>query len=150
LGAGERKMLDELVAVHPGTLSRAELIAGERRGLALRFRPGPSAALIFCVEAGPAVGSPTPFVGAPLVGAQRNPAPPRTTRRRQTATERYHEVLPRWMPVGQQPDRPSGASDGKGGRQRPAQPHGRIMSDVWAELNDRPRRHVCIVATGKS
>jgi hypothetical protein len=106
-----------------GDYGRAELIAGERRnavrsrlhaaarrrGLALRFRPGPGP-LIFRVEAAPAVVIPTP-VGTPLVGARRDPAPPRpfqSSRQRQTAAERYRAVLPRWMREGSQSERRDG------------------------------------------
>ena len=81
--------------------------AARRRGLVLRFRPGPTPALIFRVEAAPPLARPTP---PPAAGAnqrrggpaRRDGEPPRPPRRRQTATERYHEVLPRWMREGQQ------------------------------------------------
>jgi len=85
--------------------------AARRRGLALRFRPGPTPALIFCVEAAPAPlarPAPPPAAGAAHRSggaARRDGAPPRPPRRRQTAAERYHEVLPRWMREGQQPGR---------------------------------------------
>lgn len=115
-----------------GDYGRAELHEGERRDIvrrqlqaaarrrdyALRFRSGPGL-LIFHVDPLPApvVASPTPPVGAPLVGAhsvgaaqrddsaRRKPAPSRLPRRRPTAAERYHEVLPRWMREGQPPRR---------------------------------------------
>jgi hypothetical protein len=108
-----------------GDYGRAELIDGERRdivrrqlqaaarrrGLALRFRSGPGP-LTFRVEAAPAVASPTPV--APLVGVQRDPAPPRPPRRRETSTERYHEMLPRWMRAGQSPGRRDGSKRRQG------------------------------------
>jgi len=106
-----------------GDYGRAELVADERRkvvrrrlqaaarrrGLALRFRPGPGAVLIFHVEAAPpplARPAPTPATGAEQRSggaARRDGASPRPSRRRQTAAERYHEVLPRWMREGQPP-----------------------------------------------
>jgi hypothetical protein len=116
-----------------GDYGRAEPIEGEqrkvvrsrlhaaarRRGLALRFRPGPSAALIFHVEAAPAPApSPTPPhqpVGSTRVAAQRDdtarrdPAPARPPSRRESSTERYREVLPRWMREGQPPVRRDGS-----------------------------------------
>jgi hypothetical protein len=103
-----------------GDYGRVELVAGERRavvrgrlqaaarrrGLALRFRPGPGAALIFRVEAAPPAvvrPAPTPAAGADQrrgEAARRDPGPPRPPRRRQTAAERYRAVLPRWMRTG--------------------------------------------------
>jgi hypothetical protein len=89
--------------------------AARRRSLALRFRPGPDAALIFHVEAAPpplARPIPTPPAGTNRrrTGApRRNPAPSRPLRRGQTAAERYQEVLPRWMREGQQSDRQAGS-----------------------------------------
>ncbi len=102
-----------LAAFAIGEYGRAELIAGERRdtvrqrlqaaarrrGLALRFRPGPGL-LTFRVEAALVV------VARP---ARRDPVPPRPPRR-QTAAERYHEVLPRWMREGQPPGRREGSN----------------------------------------
>ncbi len=88
--------------------------AARRRGLALRFRPGPLPALIFHVEAAPpplARPAPTPATGAEQRSggaARRDGASPRPSRRRQTAAERYHEVLPRWMREGQPPGRRDG------------------------------------------
>jgi hypothetical protein len=82
----------ELAADERRTVVRGRLqAAARRRGLALRFRPGPNPALIFRVEA-----------------ARRDPVPPRPPRR-QTAAERYHEVLPRWMREGQPPGRREGS-----------------------------------------
>jgi hypothetical protein len=112
-----------------GDCGRVELADGERRAvvrgrlqaaarrrcLALRFRPGPSSALIFHVEAAPpplARPVPTPAAGADQgrTGVtRRNPAPPRLPRRRQTPTERYQEMLPRWMRDGQQGGRRTGS-----------------------------------------
>jgi hypothetical protein len=110
-----------LVDFAVGDYGRAELAAGERRsvvrerlhaaagrrGLALRFRPGPSKALIFHVEAAPpALVLPAPPVAASAqrrdnVAGPRDIPPPRPRRRRESAAERYHAVLPRWMREGQ-------------------------------------------------
>jgi hypothetical protein len=90
--------------------------AALRRGFVLRFRSGPGL-LTFRVDVGPVQDSSvpaqepvaavivaptfarhTPPAGkAPLVVAQSSRPP----RRRQSATERYHEMLPRWMRVEQ-------------------------------------------------
>ena len=103
-----------------GDYGRAELVDGERRttvrrrlqaaarrrGLALRFRSGPGP-LTFHVGAAPAISAPPPqeILAAAWVTTsvadQRLPRPPRPPRRRQTAAERYHDVLPRWMRQGQ-------------------------------------------------
>jgi hypothetical protein len=105
-----------------GDYGRAELAAGgrravvrgqlqaaaRRRGLVLRFRSGPGP-LTFRVEAAPpslARPAPRPAAGADQRtggAARRDPVPPRPPRRRPTAAERYHEVLPRWMRSGVQP-----------------------------------------------
>jgi hypothetical protein len=88
--------------------------AARRRGLALRFRssPGP---LTFRVVAAPEISATPPQeplaavpVAAPVAGRrpQRPPRPPRCC---QTAAERYHDVLPRWMRAGQQPERRGGS-----------------------------------------
>jgi len=117
-----------LAAFAIGEYGRAELIAGERRdtvrqrlqaaarrrGLALRFRPGPGL-LTFRVEAALVVvarPAPPPAAGANQWNggaARRDPVPPRPPRR-QTAAERYHEVLPRWMREGQPPGRREGSN----------------------------------------
>jgi hypothetical protein len=110
-----------------GDYGRAELVDGERRavvrrrlhaaaqrrGLALRFRSGPGP-LTFHVTAAPAISA-TPsqeiVAVAPVttpVADQRLQRPPRPPRRRQTAVERYHDVLPRWMRAGQQGGRQNG------------------------------------------
>jgi hypothetical protein len=104
LAEGERR------AVVRGRLQAA----ARRRSLALRFRPGPDAALIFRVEVAPPVARPvpTPAAGADqprAVAPRRPPAPPRPPRRRQTAAERYHTMLPRWMREGQPPSRRVGS-----------------------------------------
>jgi hypothetical protein len=106
----------ELAAGERRTLVRGRLQAAARhRGLTLRFRPGPNPALIFHVKAAPpplARPVPTPAVGADqrrTGAARRNPAPPRPPRRRQTAAERYHTMLPRWMREGQPPSRRVGS-----------------------------------------
>jgi hypothetical protein len=104
-----------------GDYGRAEMAAGERRavvrrrlhaaaqrrGLALRFRSGPGP-LTFHVTAAPAISA-TPsqeiVAAAPVTtpeADQRLQRPPRPPRRRQTAVERYHDVLPRWMRAEQQ------------------------------------------------
>jgi hypothetical protein len=89
--------------------------AARRRGLALRFRSGPGP-LTFHVAPAPAISTTPPreIVAATPVGAptadSRPPRPPRPPRRRQTAAERYHDVLPRWMRAGQQESRPNGTA----------------------------------------
>jgi hypothetical protein len=88
--------------------------AAARRGLALRFRPGPRAALIFRVtppqrprQAPPDLvqQTPAPRTDVPPSEPAGRAARPRP-RPRQTASERYQTVLPRWMrgkePSGQQ------------------------------------------------
>src|SRR5215213_6944911 len=111
-----------------GEYGRAELLDGERRdmvrsrlhaaarrrGLALRFRPGPGP-LIFCVEAAPVpVANPT-LAQEPRVSAQRDLLPPRPPRPRPKAVGRYDAVLPRWMREGGQIDR-GGSSKRRQGR----------------------------------
>ena len=113
----------------PGDHGRAELTAGEmrlrvrsrlqaaakRRGLALRFRPGPHKALIFRVEAAPPPKARlVPLLAAPSAqppsgAASQRELTRRPPRRRETATERYHKVLPRWMREGDQGGRRSGS-----------------------------------------
>jgi hypothetical protein len=103
----------ELAESEPRNIVRGRLrAAAGRRGLALRFRRGPRAALIFHVEAAP------PLVSRPALplaaaanqwgngAAQREPAPSRLARRSQSAAERYHNLLPRWMREGQHMRRP--------------------------------------------
>lgn len=104
LAAGERRK------VVRGRLQAA----ARRRGLVLRFRPGPSVALIFRVEAAPQMDMPVQLLAAEADqwrnGAAQNRAwPSRPSRRRQTAAERYHDVLPRWMRTGQPPARRAGS-----------------------------------------
>jgi hypothetical protein len=104
-----------------GDYGRAELTIGERRaivrrrlhaaarrrGLALRFRPGPSAALTFHVEAAPpAIVRQAPPAAASTRrrndrASRRDMPPPRLPRRHQSAAERYRAVLPRWMRDGE-------------------------------------------------
>jgi hypothetical protein len=88
--------------------------AARRRGLALRFRSGPGP-LTFHVTVAPEMRPPPPHapvevvpVAAPVTDGrlQRPPRPPR----RQTATERYRELLPRWMREGRQGSRPNGTA----------------------------------------
>jgi hypothetical protein len=114
----------------PGEVGRAELALGEvrlqvrrmlhaaarRRGLALRFRPGPGPALIFRVEAAPSPKArpiPPPVAGVVQredgVARQRELTRRRPPRRRETATERYHKLLPRWMRDGGQGGRRDGS-----------------------------------------
>ena len=120
---------DYLAAFEVGDYGQAALIDGERRavvrqrlqaaarrrGLALRFRSGPGP-LTFHVAPAPAISATPPreIVAATPVGApttdSRPPRPPRPPRRRQTAAERYHDVLPRWMRAGQQESRPNGTA----------------------------------------
>jgi hypothetical protein len=118
-----------LVNFAVGDYGRAELVDGERRalvrqrlqaaarrcGLALRFRSGPGP-LTFHVTTMPEIRPPPPHapveaapVTAPVTDG-RLQRPPRPPRRRQTATERYHDVLPRWMRAGQQGSRPNGTA----------------------------------------
>jgi hypothetical protein len=88
--------------------------AARRRGLTLRFRSGPGP-LTFHVTAALEMSSPPPQppveaapVTAPVTDGrlQRPPRPPR----RQTATERYRDLLPRWMREGRQGSRPNGTA----------------------------------------
>jgi hypothetical protein len=81
-------------------VARARLHAtARRRGLALRFRPGPGRAMIFCVVALP-VAAPTPAPAA----VQRDKAAQRNSSSHQggLSTECYRESLPRWMREGGQ------------------------------------------------
>ena len=89
--------------------------AARRRSLALRFRSGPGP-LTFHVAPVPAISATPPReivaaspVGAPMADS-RPPRPPRPPRRRQTAAERYHDVLPRWMRAEQPGSRPNGTA----------------------------------------
>jgi len=106
------------VALYDGerrTVVRQRLqTAARRRGFALCFRSGPGA-LTFRVAATPVISSTPPQepveaarMAAPMAGRlpQRPPRPPH----RQTAAERYHAVLPRWMREGQSPDRRNAAA----------------------------------------
>jgi hypothetical protein len=114
----------------PGDHGRAELAASEarlrvrnrlqaaarRRGLALRFRPGPHKALIFHVKvAQVAKVRPIPppaadaVQGSDGVASQREQTRRRPPRRRETSTERYHKLLPRWMRDGGQGGRRDGS-----------------------------------------
>ena len=89
--------------------------AARRRGLALRFRSGPGP-LTFHVAPAPAISATPPreIVAATPLGAptadSRPSRPPRPPRRRETAAERYHDVLPRWMRAGQPGSRPNGTA----------------------------------------
>jgi hypothetical protein len=88
--------------------------AARRRGLALRFRSGPGP-LTFRVMAAPAISAPPPreiVAATPLAAPTADSRPPRPPRppRRQTAAERYHDVLPCWMRTGQQGSRPNGTA----------------------------------------
>ena len=89
--------------------------AARRRGLALRFRSGPGP-LTFHVMVAPEIRPPQPLpsiqaapVTAPVTDG-RLQRPPRPPRRRQTAAERYQDVLPRWMRAGQPGSRPNGTA----------------------------------------
>jgi hypothetical protein len=106
----------ELAEGEPRKVVRSRLqAAARRRGLALRFRPGPRVALIFRVEAAPALVSkpaPAPATSERQSGgeiAQREPAPLPLAGRSQSAAERYHNLLPRWMREGQHRRRPAGS-----------------------------------------
>lgn len=123
------QMYDPLLAGFTvGDYGRADLAAGERRavvrrrlhaaarrrGVVLRFRLGPGAALVFRVEAAPpALVPPAPPSAAVSAQQRDNEArprdmpPPRPRGRRESAAERYHALLPRWMREGQPLDRRS-------------------------------------------
>jgi hypothetical protein len=111
-----------------GDYGQAALIDGERRavvrqrlhaaarrcGLALRFRSGPGP-LTFHVTPAPAISAPPHEIVAATTlaaptGHSRPPRPPRPPHRRQTAAERYHDLLPRWMRAGQQGGRQNGTA----------------------------------------
>jgi hypothetical protein len=123
-----REYDEYLASFAVGDYGRAALFDGERRGLvrqrlqaaarwrglALRFRSGPGP-LTFHVTVAPEMSPPppqAPVETAPVIvpvtdgRLQRPPRPPR----RQTAAERYHDVLPRWMRAGQQGSRPNGTA----------------------------------------
>ena len=98
-----------------GVVRRRLHEAAARRGLTLRFRPGPRAALIFRVTppSEPARQMPRPLArqASPAPRADAPPseplgrAAPRRPRPRQTASERYQAVLPRWMRSSEPSDR---------------------------------------------
>jgi len=96
----------ELALGEQRAVVRARLhAAARRRGFALHFRPGPSAALIFYVVAAPTMVAPAPAPAADQrrdEAARREPTPRRSPRQRGSSAERYHEVLPRWMREGGQ------------------------------------------------
>lgn len=104
-----------------GDYGRVELVDGEqrnavrsrlhaaarRRGLALRFRPGPGP-LIFCVEAVPVVSNAPVVIEVDSVLDRVPPQcviPPRRQRQERRPAGRYDDVLPRWMRAGQLPGR---------------------------------------------
>lgn len=103
--AGERRL----------TVRKRLQAAAGRRGLALRFRPGPLPALIFQVDLAPPIG--TRPQAAPDRSRGQGPALPlpaeapaqaaRPQRRARESAKRYDDVLPRWM-----------REDGKGRRGR--------------------------------
>jgi hypothetical protein len=88
--------------------------AARRRGLTLRFRSGPGP-LTFHVTVAVEMSSPPPqppVEAAPVLAPVtdgRLQRPPRQPRR-QTATERYRDLLPRWMRTGQHGSRPNGTA----------------------------------------
>jgi hypothetical protein len=90
---------------HRAVVRRRLHAAARRRGLALRFRSGPGP-LTFQVAPAVAINATPPreiVATTPLAAPtadSRPPRAPRPPRRRQTATERYHDVLPRWMRTG--------------------------------------------------
>lgn len=111
-----------------GDYGRVELAAGDRRavvrrrlqaaarrrGLTLRFRPGPGAALIFRADEAPAAApkparapkaTPQPSATPAPRASERaavpaTPEPRRPRGTRQPAASRYDKVLPRWMRDG--------------------------------------------------
>ena len=96
------------------TLVRQRLqAAARRRGVVLHFRFGPGP-LIFQVAAVPVCSVPPsqePSASisiAPAGADRRSPRPPRPPRQRQSAAERYRDVLPRWMRTGQHGSRQNG------------------------------------------
>ncbi|MFL5805657.1 MAG: hypothetical protein ACJ8CR_28455 [Roseiflexaceae bacterium] len=66
--------------------------------------------MIFYVVAAPTMVAPAPAADQRRDAvARRDPTPRRSPRRRQTATERYHKLLPRWMREGRQGGRRAGS-----------------------------------------
>jgi len=69
--------------------------AARRRGLALRFRPGPGAAMIFYVVAAPPLVAPAPAPAADQRRnevARRDPTPRRSPRRRIIASSHHRTI----------------------------------------------------------
>lgn len=95
LGVGE---------VRPSVRQRLQA-AAKRRGLALRFRPGPGPLLFRVETAAPLPAAPP--AACPPSGQQPDPpaAPPSQAQRRprgeRRAAGRYDDVLPRWMREGE-------------------------------------------------
>jgi len=115
--AGEYGRVDLEVGERRAVVRARLHVAARRRGLALRFRPGPGPALIFHMEAAPAprpVRLPAKATQSPSGVASGRAASLRSSQRRQSSTERYSDVLPRWMRQG----RPSGQRGGSKRRTR--------------------------------
>lgn len=128
----------DLAAGEPRALVRQQLqAAARRRGLLLHFRTGPSPALIFRVDQAPplpqgasapahtqAPAPPTPATTLPTPAPapptpdpgnsrERSVAPARPRGQRQTASERYSDMLPRWMRDGSSAGRRPGRHRGE-------------------------------------
>jgi hypothetical protein len=87
-------------------------VAARRRGLTLRFRPGPGP-LIFCVEEVSAASAALAVAPSISDRAPARPIAPRRQRQDRKPTGRYDKLLPRWMREGQ----PAGRRDGSKRRQ---------------------------------
>lgn len=94
--------------------------AARRRGMDLRFRPGPNTALIFQVlQASPGQPRPARTVAArpapaapaaePIQAAPATPAPAP----RNAASDRWGRMLPRWMREGERAPNGRAASSGR-------------------------------------
>jgi len=81
------------------------------RSCAGNCRPPPAVAVSRCFRSGP--GPLTFRAGVPpdarRAASRDDPVSVGPPRRRQTAAERYHEVLPHWMRAGQPPGRREGS-----------------------------------------
>ena len=112
--AGDRGRIELLAGEQRAAVRRRLQAAAQRRGLALRFRFGPGP-LTFRVEAAPPVRQLSPKAAeltslaaeaAPSEAPARQPPiverrAARPARPRQSARQRYHDALPRWMREGQ-------------------------------------------------
>jgi len=119
---GDYGQVDLAPGERRGVVRRRLHTAAARRGLALRFRPGPNPALIFQVippqqprQASPRLVQQRPTPRADLTPSEPvGGAAPQRPRPSQTASERYQTVLPRWMRGKKQSDR----HERRKGRQR--------------------------------